>query len=343
MKSLPGTALIAVILLVNLCATAASAQTTGNVTPPHKVFLDTDIGDDIDDVFALGLLLSSPDIQIVGISSAWGDTAVRSRMIDRLLCETGREEIPVATGISKTGPGAGAFSQRPWASKGIDHQHADAVALLLDQIKQNPGELTLVAIGPLTNIGAAIDRDPTTFRELKGVVLMGGSVYRGYDEDHGFITAAPPNAEYNIAMDPAAAQKLFHSGVHIYMMPLDSTQISFDETKRNLLASLSTPLTDAIQVLTAEWTRTTHSHTPTMFDAIAAAYAIDPNTCPTTPINIDVDAEGFTRVVRAAPNAEACLEPHPEEFFKLMIPRLLSQNLTGTHACVEPAKHAVTQ
>lgn len=322
-------------LILALAPSLAGQAQSPSPATRAKVILDTDIGDDIDDVFALGLLLSSPDVQIVGITSAWGNTALRSRMIDRLLCETGRADIPVATGISKTSPHAGAFSQQPWASKGVDHPHGDAATLLLSQIKQSPGEITLISIGPMTNIGAAIDRDPATFRQLKGVVLMGGSVYRGYDADHGFTTSRPPDAEYNIAMDPAAAQKLFHSGVHIYMMPLDSTQLPFDETKRNLLASISTPLTDAIQVLTAEWTRTTHQPTPTLFDAVAAAYAIDPTTCPTTPLNIDVDATGYTRVQRAAPNAEACLEPHPEEFFKLLLPRLLAQNLTGTQACIQ--------
>ena len=257
MKSLSRIASAAATLLLSLCMHTAPAQSSISTASPQKVFLDTDIGDDIDDVFALGLLLSSPDVQIVGITSAWGDTALRSRMIDRLLCETGREDIPVGTGIQKTRTGAGAFSQQPWASKGISHPHTDAVTLLLDQIKQNPGQLTLIAIGPLTNIAAALDRDPATFRQLKGVVLMGGSVYRGYDGDHPLKPTTAPAAEYNIAMDPAAAQKLFHSGVHIYMMPLDSTQIPFDETKRNLLASISTPLTDSIQVLTAEWSRTT--------------------------------------------------------------------------------------
>ena len=333
-----GTFLTAV-LLIHLCGATARAQTPAKASAIEKVILDTDIGDDIDDVFALGLTLSSPELDIVGITSAWGDTALRSRMLDRLLCETGREDIPVATGISKTAPHAGAFSQRPWASNGLDHPHADAVTFLLQQINLHPGELTLIAIGPLTNIGAAIDRDPAAFRKLKRVVMMGGSIYRGYDDDHGFTTPRPPDAEYNIAMDPAAAQKLFQSGVPIFMMPLDSTQISFDETKRNLLASVSTPLTDAMQVLTAEWTRSTHRQTPTMFDVVAAAYAVDPKTCPATPLRIAVDAAGFTRIQPGAANAHVCLEPHADELFKLMLPRLLSQRLTGTRVCTQPAKH----
>jgi purine nucleosidase len=264
---------------------------------------------------------------------------LRSRMIDRLLCETGREDIPSLTGIQKTGPGAGAFSQKAWADAGIEHPHKDAVPFLLDQIRQNPGEITLVAIGPLTNIGAAIDKDPETFRKLKRVVLMGGSVYRGYDDTLGFGAAAKPSAEYNIAMDPQAANKLFRSGVPISMMPLDATQIPFDETKRSLLAGISTPLTDSIQVLTAEYTRATHRPTPTLFDVVAAAYTLNPNACPTTPLHIEIDEKGNTVVLPGTPNVEACLKPQEDAFFKVLMPPLLNQRLVGEHACVAPDRH----
>jgi purine nucleosidase len=324
----------AAMLAINLYGPLAHTQQP----QAQKVIIDTDIGDDIDDAFAVGLILASPEIDIVGIGSAWGDTALRSRMIDRLLCETGRGSIPSLTGIAKSKSGAGGFSQRPWASAGIERPHKDAVSFLLDQIRRNPNEITLLAIGPLTNIGAAIDHDPDTFRKLKRVVLMGGSIYRGYDDGLGLTPSAPPSAEYNLAMDPAAAQKLFSSGVPIYMMPLDSTQLKFDETKRALLASISTPLTDAIQVLTAEYTRATHQPTPTMFDVVAAAYAIDPKVCPTTPLHIEVDDAGFTRVQSGTPNVQACLESRDDAFFKLLIPRLLDQRLMGEHACIAPTK-----
>ncbi len=261
-------------------------------------------------------------------------------MVDRLLCETGRDKIPSLQGVSKTKAGAGDFSQKPWAIAGIEHPHKDAVSFLLDQIKQHPGEITLLAIGPLSNIGAAIDRDPETFRKLKRVVMMGGSVYRGYDNEGGHSTPAPPSAEYNIAMDPPAAQKLFRSGVPIYMMPLDSTQLKLNETRRASLASVSTPLTDSLEVLTAEWTRTTRRTTPTLFDPVAAAYLIDPKVCPTTPLHIEVDDAGFTRVKNGTPNAEVCLQPQEDAFFKLLIPRLLNQRLVGTHVCIAPGPSA---
>jgi inosine-uridine nucleoside N-ribohydrolase len=144
-----------------------------------KIIIDTDIGDDVDDAFALGLALASPELEILGITTAWGDTQLRARMVDRLLGETGAANIPVAEGIptkSKT-----LFSQARWAQAGPPPKpHPAAVDFLLEQIHKSPGQITLVAIGPLTNIGAAIDRDPATFRRLKQVVLMGGSIRKGY-------------------------------------------------------------------------------------------------------------------------------------------------------------------
>jgi inosine-uridine nucleoside N-ribohydrolase len=297
----------------------------------QKIIIDTDIGDDIDDVFAVGLALSSPEFTILGITSAWGDTELRSRMLDRLLCETGRSDIPVRTGV-KTATKAN-FSQEVWAKAGEAHTHADAVDFLLDQSRKNPGEITLIAIAPLTNIGAAIDRDPETFKKLKRVVLMGGSIRRGYD-DFGPLVSRPPDAEYNIAMDPAAAQKLMRSGVPIYMMPLDSTQLKFDEVERSMLTTVSTPLTDSLQVLTAEWQRVAHQTTPTMFDAVAVAYALKPELCPATPLHIDVDNSGFTREGPGTANVNVCLSSDSDPFFQFLMPRLLGQKLSGSSSCV---------
>lgn len=298
---------------------------------PQKVIIDTDIGDDIDDVFAVGLALSSPELKILGIMSAWGDTELRSRMLDRLLCETGRSDIPVSTGIKTSSKSA--FSQEVWARAGQEQAHGDAVTFLLDQIRNNPGEITLIAVAPLANIGAAIDRDPATFKKLKRVVLMGGSIRRGYG-DIGVGPAPAPEAEYNIAMDPKAAQKLFQSGVPIYMMPLDSTQLKFDETKRQMLSTVSTPLTDSLQVLTAEWQGVTRQATPTMFDAVAVAYAIDAEICPATPLHIEVDGSGYTREKPGNPNANACLKSDSDSFFQFLMPRLLKQNARGSSSCI---------
>jgi purine nucleosidase len=316
-------------------AAVSPAQSSMSPQPGAKVIIDTDIGDDIDDAFAIDLALTSPELHILGISAAWGDTSLRARMLDRMTCEVGRTDIPIQTGVATKSTTA--FSQTPWASEGIDRPHSEAVSFLLEQIHRYPGEITLIAIGPLTNVSVAISRDPVTFRKLKRIVMMGGSIYRGYSNSGNAATHGA-DAEYNIAMDPVAAQKLFRSGVPIFMMPLDSTQLKFDAAKRSLLATISTPMTDSLQVLIAEWARSANQVTPTMFDAVAAAYAIDPTSCPTTPLHIEVDEKGFTRVTLGPPNAQACLEPKEDAFFKLLIPRLLNQRLAGDQVCTTLSK-----
>ena len=294
-----------------------AAHPAGDSSPRTKVVIDTDIGDDVDDAFALGLALSSPELDIVGITTAWGDTRLRARLVDRMLAETSHEGIPVAEGIptqSKT-----RFSQARWAEGGPSARpHPNAVDFLLESIRKHPGELTLIAIGPLTNIGAAITRDPATFRKLQRVVLMGGSIRSGYD-DLGYTAPRGPQPEYNIFSDVPAAQKLFASGVPIAMMPLDSTQLKLDEVKRAILFAAGTPLTDALTLLYHEWGQ----QTPTLFDVMAVAYVVEPNLCPVQPFHIEIDKDGFTRPINGPANASACLESDPERFFHFLLPRLM--------------------
>lgn len=325
---------LAPLLTLALMCGAAGAQTGAAMTAlpaastPELVIIDTDIGDDIDDAFAVGLALSSPELKILGITSAWGDTALRARLLDRLLCETGRSDIPVAVGIEKHAPGQGAFSQAKWAEREPARPHPDAVTFLLEQIKQHPGEITLIAIAPETNLGAALARDSGTFKKLKRIVLMGGSIRRGYD-DLGYTPDRGPDAEYNIKMDIPAAQAVFNSGVPLYVMPLDSTQLKFDEVKRRVLFTQSTNLTDALTLLYEQWSRTTNQQTPTMFDAVAVAYTIDPGQCPAAAMRIVVDDKGFTRETQGEPNAFVCLRSDSDKYFEFYMPRLLEQKLAG--------------
>jgi inosine-uridine nucleoside N-ribohydrolase len=319
-KTLVGSWLRATVV-VSLGALPLFAQSSpsgpSNSAPKIKIIIDTDIGDDVDDAFAVGLALSSPELEILGITTAWGDTQLRARLTDRLLAETGNASIPVAEGIptqSKT-----PFTQARWAEAGPPTKtHPAAVDFLLGQIRQNPGELTLIAIGPLTNVGATIDRDPAAFKKLKRVVLMGGSIRKGYG-DLGYLPDRGPQPEYNIYSDVPAAQKLFASGVPVYMMPLDSTQLKLDEEKRALLFSRGTPLTDALTLLYHEWGQ----QTPTLFDVMAVAYVLDEGLCPVQHFQIIVEKDGLTRTGTGPPNASACLASDSERFFRFVLPRLL--------------------
>jgi inosine-uridine nucleoside N-ribohydrolase len=291
---------------------------------PHKVIVDMDIGDDIDDAFALGLLLQSPELEIIGITTAWGDTALRAQLLERLLRETGHSNIPVAQGIATTG-NPQPLTQARYAQRGKLPAKLDAVDFMLDQIKRQPRQVTLVALGPLTNIGAAITRDAATFGKLKQVAMMGGSVRVGYRKSQ-YVASRPVDKEYNIVSDIPAAQKLFTSGVPIVMMPLDSTQIRLDEVERNALLGHGSPVTDALALLYHQWIdayQPWSSNMPSLFDVVPVAWLIDPAVCPTAPLRIVVDNEGYTRELPGKPNAQVCLASDQQRFFDIMMPRLL--------------------
>jgi purine nucleosidase len=297
------------------------AQTTPNAKPSGKIILDTDIGDDIDDAFALALALRSPEIEVIGITTAWGDTTLRAKLANRLVREAGAPSIPVLAGVPTQSKST--FTQSQWASEGAAAPaQPDAVEFLLEQAKKASGEVTLVAIGPLTNIGAAIDRDADGFRKFKRVVLMGGSIRRGYG-DLGYGPERGPQPEYNIYCDVKAAQKLLGSGVPIFMMPLDSTQLLLDENKRTLLFSTGSPLTNALAALYFQWVRSTRTPTATLFDAMAVAFAARPELCPAEPMHITVDERGMTKPTPGRSNASACLSSDSEEFFHFLLPRLM--------------------
>ena len=308
--------LIRILTTVLIFARATYAQST-KPAAPEKIIIDTDIGDDVDDAFAVALALRSPELQILGISTTFGDTETRAKLLDRFLGEVGREDIPVAAGTPKQTNNP--FTQHRYAEGGhfAKPTHLPAVDFILEQIRRNPGQITLVAIGPLVNVGALIDKDAETFRKLHCVVLMGGSIERGYG-DLGYAKPRGPEAEWNIKNDIPSAQKLFSAGVPIFMMPLDSTQLKLDEIKRAILFQAGIPLTDALTLLYHEWGQ----ETPTLFDVMTIAYILNPQLCPVKPLHIRVDDKGFTRTEPGAPNAQVCLDSDPEAFFRFYIPRV---------------------
>jgi purine nucleosidase len=283
---------------------------------PEKVIIDTDIGDDVDDAFALALAVKSPELQVLGVMTTFEDTERRAKITDRFLAEVGRTEIPVLAG--KATATKNPMSQRNYAENHFAKtSHADAVDFLLEQIRKYPGEITLIAIGPLMNVGAAIDKDVATFRKLKRVVLMGGSVRRGYG-DLGYTPAVPPMPEWNILNDVVSAQKLFTSGVPLYVMPLDSTQLKLDEVKRAFLFSQGTRVTDQLAVLYHLWGQ----ETPTLFDPMTLVFVLRPELCPVQGMHIRVDEKGVTREEPGAVNAQVCLNSNAEDFFRFYLKRV---------------------
>ncbi len=318
--------MMAIFFLLLFIAVPLRTFAQKSLPSPQKIILDTDIGDDIDDAYALGLVLSSPELKLMGVTTAWGDTGLRARLVEGMLCTTGQQAIPVTAGVA-TKP-ATTFTQAAWAGRQPKptQPKMDAISWMIQTIRQNAGEITLIDIAPLSNVGALIDRDPAAFHMLKRVVLMGGSIRRGYG-DLGYAPDRGPAREYNIATDVPAAQKLFASGVPIYILPLDSTQMKLDEGLRHILFRQSTQLTDLLALLTGEWQAAANSSTPTLFDVMAVEAAMDEQLCPFQPMHVHVDDKGYTREEPGPPNAFVCLDSNSDRFFHFLVPRLLEQKL----------------
>lgn len=190
----------------------------------HQVILDTDIGTDVDDILALGFLLGSAnEIDLIGVTTVYADVQLRARMVKKMLSLRGVSSIPVHAGISTPlqnidpiywpgHEGVGLLSPDDLATPDLP---IDAVDYLVETVLAHPGEITLLAIGPLTNVAAAVLRHPDFASSLKHLMIMGGKV------NMAFSAWGP--AEHNIKCDPDAAAIVFKSGANISLVPLDVT------------------------------------------------------------------------------------------------------------------------
>lgn len=283
-----------------VCLLPRFSSQAATSTPVARVILDTDIGDDIDDAYALALLASMPDVELVGVTTAYGKTGERAEIAARLLAVMGRKDVPVCAGRRGS---AEIRRQYDWARgfKSRSLRSEEAAAFLKRQIERRPGEITLVCIGPLTNIGDLLSRYPQVKSKIAGIVMMGGSLYQGY----GRNTAPAP--EWNIKCDPTAARAVFDSGVPITMAGLEvTTGMQLDPERQKRLFALGTPTTDALAALTNLW----GGGVPVLYDVVAAAHALGHSLCDAEMLRVHVDDDGMTRVVPGKPNATVLLRPN---------------------------------
>ena len=296
---------------------AAGRQSSSQSKIP--VIVDTDIGTDIDDAFALALILASPELQLLGVTTVSGDTQARARLASRLLWEAGGawRKIPVYAGEPGTPQ---PIDQARWASAFTSPTlHANgAVDFLRKEINRRPGAITIIAIGELTNVAAVLQSDPSAASKIKRIALMGGSIARGYAPD------SKPEPEWNVKSNPRAAQIVFSSRVPILMAPLDVTaMLQLDAAGRRRVFTQLTPITNALTILYYLWGK----ETPTLFDPMAVAMLIDPGLCQTEERAIVVDAQGFTHVVEGKPaNVTVGMHTGPGEFFEFYLHRVAPSN-----------------
>jgi inosine-uridine nucleoside N-ribohydrolase len=283
------------------------------------VLLDTDIGDDFDDALALALILQSPELDLRGITTVFGDAHTRALIVCRLLYALGRNDIPVASGSApRPVPefnGQMQYGLRPCFRK--RPERASAVEFLYNQLKARPGELTLLAVGPLTNVAELLRQHPDCKPWIKRLVIMGGAVRVGYQ------MKPPAEPEWNIKCDPKAAQVVFASGVPLVVAPLDATaHLALGEEARQRLWSAGRPLTNELHALYQLWDR----KTPILFDPLAAALCLTEKFCTLEDMRLEVDDKGLTRAVKGKPNARVATATRRDEFLAWYTDRLTKAN-----------------
>jgi purine nucleosidase len=286
---------------------------------PIPVLLDTDIGTDVDDAYALAQIVRSPELKLLGVTTVSGDALARARLAAKLLAVAGRPEVPVYAGISTA---TQYMAQADWA-KGFTSPalHASGgVAFLREQINARPGELTLIAVGEMTNVAALLGSEPGLAKKIKAIALMGGSVVRGY------APGSKPEPEWNLKSNARAAQVVFASGVPLLIAPLDSTaDLKLTPERLVRIFSQGTPLNDALAALDFIWKRTNtwKADTPTLFDNLAVALVATPGLAPLTPLHLTVEADGLTRIIEGRPpNAQVALTCDAPRFLEYVTERL---------------------
>jgi purine nucleosidase len=259
-----------------------------------RIIFDTDIGTDVDDCLALALVLGSPEIRLEAVTCVYGDVVLRSRIVAQQLALHGTTGVPIALGARETlmrqraiywegheGVGLLHPDERP---AGVVDEHA--VDLIVRTVLAHPGEITILAIGPLTNIALALSREPRIAQAAAGFVLMGGVA-------RGPATLSLPVAEHNIVCDPEAAAIVFASGAPIRLVPLDvTTRVSIRQADVARLRARHTPYHDAVAGQVERYPRFQRQGQTDLHDPLAAAALLRPDLLTFQPLYVQVETAG---------------------------------------------------
>ena len=311
------------------------------------VVIDTDIGADIDDAFALGLALASPELEVVGVTTVGRGTVRdpyvrhiskdrdedRAWLVCRFLTQVGVKSLPVAAGAEPQ-----PLSELDWQIQYRRHPAAiynrtlapvkePAHELLTRLANEHNEELVVIAIGPLTNIARFIKESPQAARRVKRFVIMGGSIAVGYDGK------PEPEPEWNIKTDIAAAKAVFASGLPLAVVPLDATaMLKLEKKDRERIFAARTPLTWQIQNLYELWGK----ETPVLFDPAAVLAAFDDRHFTWQPARLDVNDIGMTHTTRGRMNVRVATTAKSDDIIAAVVERLRSH---GKETLPQPPKH----
>ncbi|HTV59198.1 MAG TPA: nucleoside hydrolase [Verrucomicrobiae bacterium] len=337
-------------------AASSLAAFPPSASKPRRIIIDTDPG--VDDAMAIFLALRSPELKIEAITPVSGNVPLALTLPNalRLVEIAGRTDVPVAGGASvplvrdlvtaKYVHGENGLGGVEFPEPTVKPVAETATEIICRLVRSNPGEITIVAVGPLTNIATVLRSDPEIARLIPAIVLMGGGI------SHGNVT---PAAEFNLYVDPEAARVVFDAGIPLTMVGLDVTEkVIVNESHIRQLRAAPNPVSQAAaKILQATFDLASHSDDVTyvaMHDPLTVASLIDPSLLSFTDYYVEIETEGeFTAgmsvgwlrppargsapMALAGPaasvpetpfhtNAKVATGVHPERFFDLFIPRL---------------------
>ena len=192
----------------------------------HKLIIDTDIGTYYDDAFAVLLASRSPEVELLGVTTVYGDTDLRARIARKVLNVAGKQNVPVCKGIGKPLQGNalmfGFEGEKILTESDKDAKYSDehAVNFIIRTIMENPGEVTVVTLGAVSNPAAAYVMEPAIAKNMKELIMMAGVVIPIVDKKG---VRRSPIEEYNFNNDPLAAQIVVNSDIPKTMVPIDVT------------------------------------------------------------------------------------------------------------------------
>jgi inosine-uridine nucleoside N-ribohydrolase len=307
------------------------------VAQSAPILIDTDAGSD--DFMAVALLLSHPTVTIDAITVVNGLAHVDAgaRNMGRLLDLAGRKRIPVFAGRDKPLRGNAEFPPEwrkisddlpgvalPPASRPPETKHA--ADYLVERLKNAPTPVQILALGPLTNIAEALERDPSVAAHISEIVLMGGAVrVPGNLQDGGVFHTSNKTAEWNIFIDPLAARNVFGSRVPIRLIALDATNEVHigPEFLGQFQAKARSPLGRVVaQVLEAD-RESIDAGIFYAWDPLAAAALLRPSIVKTAVMHIEIrqDApqEGRTEASPGKPNVNVAVDADASAFRSLFL------------------------
>jgi purine nucleosidase len=304
-----------------------------------RIIIDTDPG--IDDALAILLALASPELRLEALTVVIGNCTTAQGVVNALsvLELAGATHVPVAPGLDRpllqpvlTAPethgntGLG-YAQLPRPRQKPTSQHA--VDLLIERVMAAPGEITLVAIGPLTNLAMAIRREPAMVEAVREVIIMGGAI-----RHEGNTT---PLAEFNIYVDPHAAHIVFHSGLPITLVPLDVTyQCILTQADVDRLLAIDSPIARFVADTTRFYMEFHDEYQSiegcVINDPLALALTFAPELVETRSLHVTIDLHSplslgktmadFYRMWDKPPNMQVALKVQPRRFIELFLERI---------------------